>query len=249
MFKLKPFLLFIIFTCGFSNSWAANRIFSANVSQESLRTLKRMEYKESIPNGLLHSISLVETNIGQTGKYLPWPYTIRLNRYKSEVFTDIDKAYDLLDKLVDLGYQNFDLIVNDENYYSLSYSGVEDALNNYIQSEEIIISARSTIKYLKDKTAAEKMLNRLVENQWFNIKIGIMQLSYDVAKLNSENIIDTLNAYENIAIMVNQLKKIRKQNTWWESVGLYHSKKSVKAKRYVKNVWAMYQRVHKIKVR
>lgn len=249
MFKIKPFLLILIFAGVLGNAWAVEKVFSTSVSQDSLRTLKRMEYKEGIPNGLLHAISLVETNIGQTGKYRPWPYTIRLNRYKSQDFTDIDEAYDLLDKLIDFGYQNFDLVVNEDTYYSLSYSGVEDTLNSYSQTDKIRILARSTIKYLKNKQEADKVLTRLVDNQWYNIKIGIMQLSYSVAKLNSENITDTLNAYDNISIMVNQLKKIRKQNTWWESVGLYHSKKARKAKRYVKNVWAMYQRVHKIKVR
>lgn len=232
-----------------SYAWAGSFVFSNSTSQDSLRILKRMEYKENIPNGMLHAISLVETNIGQTGKYRPWPYTIRLNSYKSDTIEDVDMAFDLLDSLVDLGYQNFDVKIDGELFYSLSAYNLEDTLNNSIDSVDIQISARSVIKYFKNKSEAKILLSKLLERNWFDFKIGIMQLSYQVVSSNMDNISDALNAYENINLMIGQLKKIRKAHSWWESVGLYHSKKQSKAKRYVKNVWAMYQRVHKIKVR
>jgi hypothetical protein len=246
----KGIFLSVLFLSIFSYSLAEGVSFSPRVSKDSLRTLKRMEYKEGIPNGMLHAISLVETNIGQTGQYRPWPYTIRLNSYKSEVFTNIDDAFDELDLLVDLGFQNFDLLLGEENIYGLSSFNLEDMLNRIdVDSQTIQISARGIIKYFKDKKEAEVALDKLISRQWYDFKVGIMQLNYSVVKSNTDNVYDALNTYENIDIMVKQLKEIRRKHTWWESVGLYHSKQQTKAKRYVKNVWAMYQRVHKIKVR
>lgn len=248
MKKSKLLLFTMLFISSASLCFANTGVFNTSVSKDSLRTLKRMEYKEGIPNGLLHAISLVETNIGQTGKYRPWPYTIRLNRYRGEQITDIDNAFEKLETLIDLGYQNFDLIIDGQSFYSLSAIRVEEALSVNSSFKEVKISARSLIKYFKDKKKASLFLNRLVSKQWFDFKVGIMQLDYkDIKSL--EDITDSLNAYDNINIMVKKIKLIRAQYTWWESVGQYHSKKPSKAKRYVKNVWSMYQRVHKIKVR
>ncbi|PPR11234.1 MAG: hypothetical protein CFH44_00082 [Proteobacteria bacterium] len=240
-------VLSFIFACG--SSYATTAVFSESVSKDCLRTIKRMELKEGIPNGLLHSISLVETNIGQTGKYYPWPYTIRLDRYKGKVITDIDLAFEELDLLVDLGFKNFDLLLNGQKYYSLSSSNLEDILNTATDAETIHISARSTIKYLKNQQEAKKVITNLEYHNWTNFKVGVMQLSYNSLKTELNDVSEALNPYTNTGIMINQLKKIRRQHTWWEAVGKYHSKQKTKAKRYVKNVWSMYQRVHKIRVR
>lgn len=249
MSKLGVISLSFILCCISSYAWAGSTVFSNGTSQDSLRILKRMEYKEGIPNGMLHAISLVETNIGQTGKYRPWPYTIRINRYKGKKITDLDEAFAQLDILIEIGYKNFDVLIDDEIFYSLSATNVEDALNSFPESKNITISARSHIEYFKNKRSAEKALNKLIDNKWYDFKIGIMQLTYQDVKNSTNNISEALNTYENIGIMVKQLKKIRRKHSWWESVGLYHSKKPSKAKRYVKNVWSMYQRVHKIQVR
>jgi len=247
---VTPRRLFLILTFLCATTYAeATSSYSDRTSTESLRILKRMEYKEGIPNGLLHAISLVETNIGQTEKYKPWPYTIRLNRHPGKTLNDIDHAFTFLDYLMELGFKNFDLVIEDETFYSLSGINLEDALEQKPDATSFTISARSTIKYLKNKKDAEQAIKKLVDNNWYDFKIGIMQLNYQVVKNNTDDISDALNAYDNINIMVRQLKKVRRKHTWWESVGQYHSKKPTKAKRYVKNVWSMYQRVHKIKVR
>lgn len=248
MKKLKLFLYTLLILCSASASFASVSVFNPSVSKDSLRTLKRMEYKEGVPNGLLHAISLVETNIGQTGKYMPWPYTIRLNRYKGDVITDVDVAFEKLEYLIDLGYKTFDLTIDGDLNYSLSAIRVEEVLANSYSAKEIKISSRSLINYFKDKKESSEFLNRLIKKKWYNFKVGIMQLDYNDIKA-LDDVTDSLNAYDNINIMVKKIKTIRKQHTWWESVGFYHSKKPAKAKRYVKNVWSMYQRVHKIKVR
>ncbi|HAG53526.1 MAG TPA: hypothetical protein DCL21_07050 [Alphaproteobacteria bacterium] len=248
MVTLGRLFLTLTFLCAATYAEASSS-YSSRTSTESLRILKRMEYKEGIPNGLLHAISLVETNIGQTEKYKPWPYTIRINRHTGKTINDIDDAFTFLDYLIDLGFKNFDLVVDDNTFYSLSAINLEDVLTQNPDAKSITISARSTIKYLKNKKDAENAINNLVDNEWYDFKIGIMQLNYQMVKNSTQDISDALNAYDNINIMVKQLKKIRTQHTWWESVGQYHSKKPAKAKRYVKNVWSMYQRVHKIKVR
>lgn len=249
MSGFKYLFLIIIFLSSADFSLAESKVFSASVSKESLRTLKRMEYKEGIPNGMLHAISLVETNIGQTGRYRPWPYTIRLNRYKSQDFNNVDLAYEKLEKLFELGYQTFDLITDKEKYYSLSFYSLEDILSQNPNATKYIISARSVIKYFKSKQEASVQLNKLIANKWYEFRVGIMQLNYQDVTSNTADVTDSLNAYNNINIMVRQLKGIRSKHSWWESVGLYHSERPEKAKRYVKNVWSMYQRVHKIKVR
>lgn len=240
-------ILFVLLITG--NALASTVVFSESVSKSTLRTIKRMELKEGLPNGLLHSISLVETNIGQTGKYYPWPYTIRLNKYKGKEIQDIDEAFAELDMLVELGFKNFDLILDGQKYYSLSVSNLEDVLNLNLESKTIHISARSTIKYLKNEDEAVKLVKTLEKNKWEDFKVGVMQLSYTDLKTELSDVSQALNVYTNTSIMVKNLKKIRKKYTWWEAVGQYHSKKQSKAKRYVKNVWSMYQRVHKIKVR
>lgn len=247
MQKLSILILtFFLLNLNFANAYSG--VFSDNISQNSLTIIKRMEYKEGIPSGILHSISLVETNIGQTGKYLPWPYTIRLNSYKGSSNKDIDVSFDILDDLIDVGYQNFDVLIDGENYYSLSSFNIEDVLNQNLQAKEITIYARSVIKYFPNRDESEVALNKLIDKKWNNFKIGIMQLSYDEVK-DSVNVAQYLEPYDNIDFMIKRLKSIRQSNTWWESVGLYHSKNPDKAKRYAKNVWSMYQRVHKIKVR
>lgn len=249
MKKLKLYFLTTIFASFASFTFASTMVFDQSVSKDSLRTLKRMEYKEGIPNGLLHSISLVETNIGQTGKYMPWPYTIRLNGYKGKIVHNIDSAFDELEFLIDLGYQNFDIYIGkDERFYSLSAVSAEEILLANSSAKSIKITSRSLIKYFEKKPQAEKFLKSLIANKWYDFKVGIMQISYkDLSDF--EDVTQALNAYDNIQIMVDKLKQIRTKYTWWEAVGYYHSKNEAKSKRYVKNVWSMYQRVHKIKVR
>ena len=248
MKKLKLYFLTVIFAWFAGSTFASTLVFDQSVSKDSLRTLKRMEYKEGIPNGLLHSISLVETNIGQTGKYMPWPFTIRLNRYKGKMVHNIDDAFDELEFLIDLGYQNFDIYIGEERFYSLSAVSAEEILLGNTSAKSIKISSRSLIKYFGTKKEASVFLNSLVKNKWHDFKVGIMQIPYrDLAEF--KDITESLNAYENIQIMVGKLKGIRMKYTWWEAVGFYHSKNEAKSKRYVKNVWSMYQRVHKIKVR
>ncbi|MCP4355348.1 MAG: lytic transglycosylase domain-containing protein [Proteobacteria bacterium] len=231
-----------------SQANATGEKLSPDISKGSLHIIKRMEYKEGVPNGLLHAISLVETNIGRTGKYLPWPYTIRLNRYKSEKLINLDKAYNILERLLDVGYSKFDLAIDGDSYYSLSSSNLEDLLQNASSLNNAVITSRSVIKYMSGKEEAKAFLKLLLNSKWYNFKVGIMQLSYSQIR-HLPDIYKSLDAYNNISIMIKQLKEIRKSYEWWESVGTYHSKRPKKAKRYVKNVWSMYQRVYKLKVK
>lgn len=242
-------LVFITFLgLGVSASHASSNL-SQDISEDSLRTLKRLEYKEGLPNGLLHAISLVDTNIGQTQKYMPWPYTIRLKGYTAKEVNSVDEAYEILMHLSALGYQNYDLVLDGESAYSLSSYNVQEYLSEKEIVKSIVISARGLIKYLQTKQEAEAFLANLVDNNWSLFKVGIMQLDYALVEKNLTDVNDSLNPYYNINIMLKELKEIRRQYGWWESVGKYHSDNPLLAKRYVKNVWSMYQRVHKLKVK
>lgn len=249
MFLLRCVALIFLGISCFISQASAKSTDPVKIAQDSLRTIKRMEYKEGIPNGMLHAISLVETNFGRTDKYMPWPYTIRLDKFKSEKIVDVDKAFILLEKLLDMGYIRFDIIIDDEPNYSVSAIHVEDLLQDNYKSKNIQISARSIIKYLDNKKEAKSFLKKLLDSKWYSFKVGTMQLTYEQIKNNLPNVYQSLNTYDNVTVMVKQLRKIRQKYDWWESVGMYHSRKPRKSKLYVKNVWSVYQRVYKLKVK
>jgi len=51
---------------------------------------------------------------------------------------------------------------------------------------------------------------------------------------------------KNVTYAVNYLRKHKKDRDWWRSVGRYHSGTEKHAKRYIENVWEMYQKVHRL---
>ncbi len=212
-------------------------------------TISKVEYKEGIPQGLLHSISLVETGKGLKGNILPWPYTIGLN---SPGYQQVSVKNELLKKLKyykKIGFAQFDLKIDDKLYQKLSAEEI------YVISEkskeedfiEVELKPRHISKRFSNKQLAKKFANNLVENNYENFDIGIMQINWRYHKSGFSSVEEALDVYRNANYAVSYLRKNRKNNTWWQTVGRYHSKTPKHAKRYIKSVWNMYKRIHNLK--
>lgn len=217
------------------------------VAHEAWVVISKIEYREGIPVGLLHAMSLVETGKGQEGKYLlPWPYTVNVNGGLAKDYPSSAEALAQLDKLRALGFDRFDVTVDRVARAGLTGAAAENFLTG-MEGAKYTLRARPYAKSFQSKDQGSAFVQGLLDKGYENIDIGLMQVNWKYHGKEFESVADAFDPYKNVSYAVAYLREHRKTRDWWGSVGRYHSATGELAKRYVTNVWGMYQRVHRLK--
>jgi len=209
--------------------------------------LGRLEIEKGMPKGLLHAISLVETGLGVDGHYLPWPYTINVN--SCPWFKGLNKTQVVLrlDALRKMGFRGFDVRVDGKLTRKLSYSRMKKHLETVPDTAVVDLRGRRFSKYFRSKDEAVKAVTALHGQGIKNTDLGLMQVNWIYHGENFASISDAFDPYKNASYAVSYLNKHRATRDWWGSVGRYHSGTGKLAKNYVRNVWEMYKKIHRLK--
>jgi hypothetical protein len=206
--------------------------------------IAKLEQKNGIPKGLLHSMSLVETGQGLEGKVMPWPYTVGVNSPGMVTFKNGTEALAKLDTYNRLGFAKFDVTVNGETQKKLTLYRAERTLARV--DGEVKIRPYHYAKRFKDKQEAVEFVQASLDLGYKNLDVGLMQINWRYHGEKFTNVSQALDPYQNASYAVQYLTKHKQTRDWWGSVGRYHSGTQKHAKRYVKHVWRMYQRLHQI---
>lgn len=218
----------------------------STIAMNAWKALHDVESENGIPFGLLHSISLVETGQGMQGQILPWPYTANVNS------TSVKKegAYKaLLDvrHMSGLGFQKFNITLsNGKKFNRVDGKTAEELLGREPEDAKVQLQGAQFAKRFDNKWAAVFFVNRMIAAGYNSIDIGLMQVNWKYHSKAFANVAEAFDPYINARYAVSYLLEHRQDHDWWASVGRYHSKTPKYADRYVKNVWAMYQKVHRL---
>ncbi|MFZ2620103.1 MAG: transglycosylase SLT domain-containing protein [Alphaproteobacteria bacterium] len=216
------------------------------VAMQAWRAIGQLEAEKGIPRGLLHSMSLVETGQGMDGSLLPWPYTINVNGTKAYSFTKSADALAKMDALRRLGFNRFKLTVADKAMKNLNNVRVENELAAVADGTTITLAALGHAKRFGSAEEGGKYVRNLIQNGYKNVDIGLMQINWYFHGENFKSVEEAFDPAKNASYAVSYLSKHREERDWWNSVGRYHSGTSKHAQRYIRSVYAMYRRVHRI---
>lgn len=207
--------------------------------------LSRVEQQHGIPHGLLHSMSLVETGQGLKGKMLPWPYTINVNTTKFYTLPSGTDTLRQLDELRRVGFRRFDVRMGQITEENLDASSVEKKVIYY--KGEVQLRARGFAKRFSSAEQAVSSVKNLFQLGHENVDVGLMQVNWYYHGGNFASLEDAFDPVSNVSYAVKYLQKHRETRDWWRSVGRYHSGTPEHAQRYIRNVWDMYQLVHRMR--
>lgn len=217
-----------------------------NVAMGAWKALHDVEAENGIPHGLLHSISLVETGQGLEGQILPWPYTVNVNTTSSKKMGAYKALLDLR-HMQGLGFKRFNVTMADGKKYSrISSTDAEDLLKRTPEDETVSLQGSVFAKRFNNKWSAVFFVNRMLAAGYDSVDIGLMQINWRYHSKAFTDVAEAFDPYKNARYAVSYLLEHRQDYDWWQSVGRYHSKTPKYATRYVKNVWAMYQKVHRL---
>ena len=217
-----------------------------NVAMEAWQALHDVEAENGIPHGLLHSISLVETGQGLEGQILPWPYTVNVNTTAAKKDAPFANLLNL-HHMQGLGFVKFNVTMGDgKKYERISAKDAEALLKRASEDKAVSLQGSVFSKRFNNKWAAVFFVNRMISAGYDSIDIGLMQINWRYHHKAFENVAEAFDPYKNARYAVSYLLEHRRDNDWWGSVGRYHSKTPKYATKYVKNVWAMYQKVHRL---
>jgi hypothetical protein len=227
---------------------ASATIFDAKKAYRAWVMISKIEHREGLPLGLLHSMSLVETGSGMSGSMLPWPYTLGVNSPGYKQFNNNEKLKSHLEHHQKLGFKKFDLEINNEKHRNIGYTEILKLAKFSGSQSKINLKPLHFSRQFASKEKAKVFATELLDNDYDNFDIGMMQINWHYHKGGFESIDDALDVYRNTNYAVSYLRKHRKNRTWWETVGRYHSGTEKYAKKYIRNVWNMYKRIHNLDV-
>ncbi|MBI1364301.1 MAG: transglycosylase SLT domain-containing protein [Proteobacteria bacterium] len=215
------------------------------ISRDAWRVITKVEYREGIPRGLLHSMSLVETGMAQEGKVMPWPYTANVNQTERRTFAKREDALEAIDHLRRLGFTDFEVTADNLERKYITAHAAERFLNG-IEADSYSIAGHTFTRRFGDKAEAVQFVQELIDQGYTNVDIGLMQVNWKYHGENFTSVDEAFDPYKNVDYAVSYLRKHRQTRDWWGSVGLYHSGTKAFADKYVKSVWGMYQKVLKL---
>lgn len=226
---------------------SAQRVpYNEDVARQTWKAIGSVEKQNQLPRGLLHSMSLVETGQGMSGYLLPWPYTVGVNRTDIREHATMEEALNTLDKLRKLGFSKFEAVVDGEKRKNLSAADTENFFFAHATAGTFNVRGLNFARRFESADAAGRFVRKLIDNGYDNIDIGLMQVNWRFHGKNFAAVEQLLDPAQNLSYAVSYLRKHREERDWWGSVGRYHSATSQNANRYIKSVWTMYQRVHRL---
>jgi hypothetical protein len=191
-------------------------------------------------------MSLVETGQGIRGWVLPWPYTVGVN--SSGTYT-AKTSKDALEHLISrraLGFVRFDVSVNGVYQSKLKGEAAAALLGKNPTATNIRITPQPFGRRFNNASEATTFVNRMFGQGYRNMDIGMMQINYRVHGNKFANVSSMFEPNTNVRYAVTYLLEHRQSRDWWGSVGRYHSGTAVYANKYIKNVYNMYKRIHRI---
>jgi hypothetical protein len=228
-----------------ANDYASDP-FDPAIARDVWQMISRAEKDYGIPTGLLHAMSLVETGQGIRGWVLPWPYTVGVN--SSGTYT-AKTSKDALEHLISrraLGFVRFDVSVNGVYQSKLKGEAAAALLGKNPTATNIRITPQPFGRRFNNASEATTFVNRMFGQGYRNMDIGMMQINYRVHGNKFANVSSMFEPNTNVRYAVTYLLEHRQSRDWWGSVGRYHSGTAVYANKYIKNVYNMYKRIHRI---
>lgn len=217
------------------------------VADQAWQTITKIEVKNNIPRGLLLAISLVETGLGLDGQYLPWPYTLNVNATSYKKFTTATAALAYLGKLDKADFRRYYLHIGDKYYKNVNVSFAREKLLAAPVEAAIRLRGRGYSEHYSTPKRAIDVAQNLLAAGIRNMDVGLMQVNWYYHGEQFASIADAFDPYKNVSYAVSYLRKHRQTRDWWGSVGRYHSGTGSHAKNYVRAVWEMYRRIHRLK--
>ncbi len=235
-------LLFVLLLTGLVKPALA---YDEAVARDAWLTVSQIEKLNGIPRGLLHSMSLVESGQGLEGFILPWPYTIGINSPQKKRYTGPQKALNDIAYWQKLGFKKFDVVVAGKNYGRIKAEPARVAVLSAAETDKVSVRAHNFARRFKDQASAAAFGDKLLRQGYKNMDVGLMQVNWRFHGENFASMHDALSPNKNATYAVEYLSS-HEGNTWWKKVGRYHSGTQKHAKKYIKLVWNMYQKVHRI---
>jgi hypothetical protein len=239
----------LFLTCLIVAAWSAANVAHAGdptVARQAWVALAKIERSHGIPRGLLHSMSLVETGQGLKGQLLPWPYTVGVNPTGQRKFKTVADTLAEVESLQTLGFKRFNLTINTEEHENISPVTLKRLLEK-TQGRMFSLQGRHFGERFKTVHEAVTFAQGLLQRGYKNMDIGLMQINWRYHGNKFASLAEAFDPFKNASYAVEYLQKHREERDWWQSVGRYHSGTERHAKRYIKSVYSMYKKVHRIK--
>ena len=218
-----------------------------DVADKAWQTITKIEVKNNIPRGLLLAISLVETGLGMDGHYLPWPYTLNVNATSYKKFATATEALAYLTKLDKADFRRYYLHIGENYYKNVNAAFAREKLLAAPVDASIRFRGRGFSEHYSTPERALEVAQNLLKAGIKNMDVGLMQVNWYYHGEQFKSIADAFDPYKNVSYAVSYLRKHRQTRDWWGSVGRYHSGTGNHAKNYVRAVWEMYRRIHRLK--
>ncbi|RYG60780.1 MAG: hypothetical protein EON60_05875 [Alphaproteobacteria bacterium] len=223
-----------------------NDPFNPVIARDAWVLISQAERANGIPAGLLHAMSLVETGKGIRGWVLPWPYTIGVNGTGVQKFASREEALTAFARYRSLGFVRFNLRAPGVSLSKAKPLDVAKALGGLPAQSAITLEGINFGRRFNNATEAETFLSRMFGAGYRNIDVGMMQINWKVHGSKFRNVREALDPNNNLNYAVRYLLEHRQTRDWWGSVGRYHSGTKVYANRYIRNVYNMYLRIHRV---
>lgn len=223
-----------------------NDPFDPVIARDAWVLIAQAERTNNIPAGLLHAMSLVETGQGIRGWVLPWPYTVGVNGTGSQTFTTRDAALAAFTHDRALGFVRFNLRGAGTNLTKATALQTAGALGGMPAIGVITLEGINYGRRFNNADEAVVFLNRMFGMGYRNIDVGMMQINWRVHGSHFTNVRQALDPTTNLTYAVSYLLEHRQKYDWWGSVGRYHSGTRFYANRYIRDVYSMYLRIHRV---
>ncbi len=223
-----------------------NDPFNPVIARDAWVLIAQAERANGIPAGLLHAMSLVETGKGIRGWVLPWPYTIGVNGTGVQKFATRQEAVTAFTRYRNLGFVRFNLRGPGVSLNKAKSLDVATALGTLPAQAAITLEGINYGRRFNNAAEAEAFLGGMFAAGYRNIDVGMMQINWKVHGHKFRNVREALEPNNNLNYAVRYLLEHRQTRDWWGSVGRYHSGTPVYANRYIRNVYNMYLRIHRV---
>ncbi|MBI1308522.1 MAG: transglycosylase SLT domain-containing protein [Proteobacteria bacterium] len=221
--------------------------FDPVVARNAWLLISEAEHTHNIPPGLLHAISLVETGQGIRGWVLPWPYTVGVNAPSSRTLSGRAAALSALNQWRAMGFVRFDFRAPGIARSNASAAETSAQLSALSDLSPVVLQPRPFSRRFNNTQEAENFAQRFLSSGYTNLDIGMMQINWRVHGSHFATLHQAFNVDSNLAYAVQYLLENRDSGRdWWGLVGRYHSGTAYYANRYIRNVYAMYLRIHRV---
>lgn len=219
--------------------------FDPLIARDAWMLIAQAERANGIPAGLLHAMSLVETGKGIRGWVLPWPYTVGVNGTGVQTYATREEALAAFTRYRNLGFVRFNVTTQAKRLSKATPLEVAAALGAAPQGRVTLEGINYGRRFNSEREAAA-FLHRMFGAGYRNVDVGMMQINWRVHSQHFRSVEDALNPTTNLAYAVGYLLEHRQTRDWWSSVGRYHSGTSRYANKYIRNVYSMYLRIHRV---